>query len=321
MIVALIRPRNVRRMQKQTTLKEVTSCVGIGLHSGRRVELTLKPAPADHGIVFRRVDLPAIAAGPDRDIPATVEHLSHINHATCLARDNVRIETVEHLLAAFRSLGVDNVIVELDGAEVPIMDGSAAAFIYLIHEAGIRKLTTARSVIKLTSPISVTDGGRSVTAYPSDRLKLSYTINFAHPLLRHQEYSTEIDETSFVEEIAPARTFGFLKDVELMRQSGLALGGSLDNAVVLGETGVLNNPLRFPDEFVRHKVLDLLGDLVLLGKPLHAHVVAMRAGHELHTRLVQAILGTPDNWELVTEPTPTPIATKVAQPLLARTSR
>ena len=312
-----MRPQNVRRMQKQTTLKEITSCVGIGLHSGRRVELTLKPAPADSGIVFRRLDLLI----PDRDIPATVEHLSHINHATCLARDGVRIETVEHLLGAFRALGIDNVIVELDGAEVPIMDGSAAAFIYLIHEAGIRKLTTPRSVIKLRSPISVTDGGRSVAAYPSDRLKLSYTINFAHPLLRHQEYSTEIDETTFVEEIAPARTFGFLKDVELMRQRGLALGGSLDNAVVLGETGVLNNPLRFPDEFVRHKVLDLLGDLVLLGKPLQAHVVAMRAGHELHTRLVKAILETPDSWELVTEPTPTPVAPNVAQPLLARTSR
>ena len=249
-------------MQKQTTLKEVTSCVGIGLHSGRRVELTLKPAPADSGIVFRRLDVPDRPDRDDRDIPATVEHLSHINHATCLARDNVRIETVEHLLAAFCALGVDNVIVELDGAEVPIMDGSAAPFIYLIHEAGIRKLTTPRSIIKLTSPISVTDGARSVAAYPSDGLKLSYTINFAHPLLRHQEYSTEIDETSFVEEIAPARTFGFLKDVELMRQSGLALGGSLDNAVVLGETGVLNNPLRYPDEFVRHKVLDLLGDHV-----------------------------------------------------------
>ena len=315
-------------MQKQTTLKEITSCVGIGLHSGRRVELTLTPAPADSGIVFRRLDVPDMPDMPDvmdvmdvMDIPATVEHLSHINHATCLARGNVRIETVEHLLAAFCALGVDNVIVELDGAEVPIMDGSAAPFIYLIHEAGIRKLTTPRSVIKLRSPISVTDGARSVAAYPSDGLKLSYTINFAHPLLRHQEYSTEIDETSFVEEIAPARTFGFLKDVELMRQSGLALGGSLDNAVVLGETGVLNNPLRYPDEFVRHKVLDLLGDLVLLGKPLQAHVVAMRAGHELHTRLVKAILDTPDNWELVTEPAKPPIAPEVAQPLLARTSR
>lgn len=285
-------------MQKQSTLKEVTTCVGIGLHSGRKVTLTLKPAPADSGIVFVRLDQNGMR------IPATAQYLSHINHATCLARDGVRIETVEHLLAAFNALGVDNVLVELDGPEVPIMDGSAAPFIYLIHEAGIKRLTTIRSTLKLTSPVSVTDGARSVAAYPCDTLRLSYTINFDHPLLRHQEYSAEIDESSFVDEIAPARTFGFLKDVELMRQSGLALGGSLDNAVVLGETGVLNNPLRFPDEFVRHKLLDLLGDLVLLGNPLKAHVVATRAGHELHTKLVESILDTPDSWEFVAEPAP-----------------
>jgi UDP-3-O-[3-hydroxymyristoyl] N-acetylglucosamine deacetylase len=283
-------------MQKQSTLREVTSCVGIGLHSGRKVTLTLKPAPADSGIVFVRLDQNGLR------IPATARYLSHINHATCLARDGVRIETVEHLLAAFHALGVDNVVVELDGPEVPIMDGSAAPFIYLIHEAGIRKLTSPRSVLKVTSPVSVGDGARSVTAYPCDSLRLSYTINFDHPLLRHQEYSAEIDETSFVDEIAPARTFGFLKDVEMMRQSGLALGGSLDNAVVLGETGVLNNPLRFPDEFVRHKLLDLLGDLVLLGSPIKAHIVATRAGHELHTKLVETILASPENWEFVTEP-------------------
>jgi UDP-3-O-[3-hydroxymyristoyl] N-acetylglucosamine deacetylase len=244
----------------------------------------LKPAGADRGIVFRRVDAGGI------EIPATAEFLSHINHATSLAKDGVRIETIEHLLAALHALGVDNVVVELDGPEVPIMDGSAAPFIYLIHEAGIRALSAPRTYLELSKPVSVGDDGRFVAAYPCDRLRLSYTINFDHPLLKHQEYSVEMDETSFEEDIAPARTFGFLKDVELMRQSGLALGGSLDNAVVLGETGVLNNPLRFPDEFVRHKVLDLLGDLVLLGRPLRAHVVALRAGHALHTRLVQAIL-------------------------------
>lgn len=286
-------------MRKQSTLKEATTCVGIGLHSGRNVTLSLKPAPADTGIVFVRLDQNSAR------IPATAQNLSHINHATCLARDGVRIETVEHLLAAFHALGVDNVMVELDGPEIPIMDGSAAPFIYLIHEAGIKKLAATRSALKLTSPISVSDGARSVAAYPCDTLRLSYTINFDHPLLRHQEFSAEIDETSFIDEIAPARTFGFLKDVELMRQSGLALGGSLDNAVVLGETGVLNNPLRFPDEFVRHKLLDLLGDLVLLGNPLKAHVVATRAGHELHTKLVESILETPESWEFVSEPTPT----------------
>ena len=300
-------------MQKQSTLKDVTSCVGIGLHSGRKVTLTLRPAPADAGIVFCRLDQGNLR------IPATAQYLSHINHATCLARDGVRIETVEHLLAALSALGIDNAVVELDGPEVPIMDGSSAPFIYLIHEAGIRKLATPRSVIKLTSPFSVSDGARSISAYPCDVLRLSYTINFNHPLLRHQEYSAEIDETSFIDEIAPARTFGFLKDVELMRQRGLALGGSLDNAVVLGETGVLNNPLRFPDEFVRHKVLDLLGDLVLLGNRLQAHVVATRAGHELHTQLVQSVLDSPEKWELSTAPSAPPVPAEVGQPVLART--
>jgi UDP-3-O-[3-hydroxymyristoyl] N-acetylglucosamine deacetylase len=302
-------------MQKQRTLKEEASCVGIGLHSGRRVNLALKPAGADTGILFRRVDL------DDVEIPAKAEYLSHINHATCLARDGVRIETIEHLLASIQALGIDNVVVELDGPEVPIMDGSAAPFIYLIHEAGIKTLAASRSYIRLSRPVSVADGGRFVTAYPCDQLRLSYTINFDHPLLKHQEHSIEIDESSFVEEIAPARTFGFLRDVELMRQAGLALGGSLDNAIVLGETGVLNNPLRFPDEFVRHKILDLLGDLVLLGRPLLAHVVAVRAGHALHTELVKAVLSSSDVWETVPDTAGATAASEVGAPVLARSSR
>jgi UDP-3-O-[3-hydroxymyristoyl] N-acetylglucosamine deacetylase len=299
-------------MQKQRTLKAEANCAGIGLHSGRKVQLSLKPAPVDRGIVFRRLD-----AG-NLEIPATADHLSHINHATCLARNGVRIETIEHLLAALRALGVDNAVVELDGPEVPIMDGSAAPFIYLIHEAGIRTQGAPRSFLRLHRPVSVDEDGRFVAAYPCDHLRLSYTINFDHPLLKHQEYSTEIDETSFVDEIAPARTFGFMKEVELMRQSGLALGGSLDNAIVVGETGVLNNPLRFPDEFVRHKVLDLLGDLVLLGKPILAHVVALRAGHALHTRLVKAILSSADTFESAVE---TAVAAAVAEPAFAPSSR
>jgi UDP-3-O-[3-hydroxymyristoyl] N-acetylglucosamine deacetylase len=300
-------------MQKQNTLKEQADCVGVGLHSGRKVRLSLKPAPAHHGIVFRRTD----AGGTE--IPARADYLSHINHATCLSRDGVRIETIEHLLAALHALGVDNVVVELDGPEVPIMDGSASPFIYLIHEAGIRSQSAPKTYFGLRRPISVAEGGRFVAAYPSDHLRLSYTINFDHPLLKHQEYSLEMDESSFVEEIAPARTFGFLKDVELMRQAGLALGGSLDNAVVLGETGVLNNPLRFPDEFVRHKILDLLGDLVLLGRPLQAHVVGLRAGHALHTRLVKEILGSPELCEVTAAPAS--VAAEVHEPALAPSSR
>jgi UDP-3-O-[3-hydroxymyristoyl] N-acetylglucosamine deacetylase len=271
-------------MDKQSTLKHETSCVGVGLHSGRMAMLSLKPAPAGTGIVFRRMDRGGA------EIPAKARFLSHINHATSLACDGVRVETVEHLLAALSALAIDNAILELDGPEVPILDGSAAPFIYLIREAGIRRLRRPRSFLELKRPVSVSDGDRSIAAYPCDRLRLSYTIRFDHPLLRHQEYSLALDEDSFVDEIAPARTFGFLKDVELMRQCGLARGGSLDNAVVLGETDVLNNPLRFPDEFVRHKILDLLGDLVLLGRSLRAHVVATRAGHSLHASLVKAIL-------------------------------
>jgi UDP-3-O-[3-hydroxymyristoyl] N-acetylglucosamine deacetylase len=294
-------------MHKQTTLKEEARCVGIGLHSGRKVQLSLKPAPANRGIVFRRIDAGGL------EIPATAEFLSHINHATCLARNGVRIETIEHLLAALRALSVDNVIIEVDGPEIPIMDGSSAPFIYLIHEAGIRTVAAFRSYLRLSRPVSVDDGARFAAAYPCDRLKLSYTINFDHPLLKHQECSVEIDETSFSEEIAPARTFGFLKEVEVMRQAGLALGGSLDNAVVLGETGVLNNPLRFTDEFVRHKILDLLGDLVLLGKPLLAHVVAVRGGHALHTRLVKAILESSEAFESVVELEPAATAVVPAE--------
>ena len=290
-----MQPEN-RHPRRQQTLKRPTSCVGIGLHSGRKVKLTLKPAPAGCGILFKRVDLGGVA------IAATASHLTHINHATCLANGSARIETVEHLLAALYALSVDNVIVEIDAPEVPIMDGSAAPFVYLIHEAGIREIGKPCSFVRLKRPVSISTDGRHVSAYPANSLRLSYSIDFEHPLLRHQEFTMEVNETSFIEEIAPARTFGFLKDVELMRQNGLALGGSLDNAIVLGETGVLNNPLRYPDEFVRHKLLDLLGDLVLLGSPLLAHVVAVRAGHQLHTKLVQTLLTSPECLEYVEEP-------------------
>ena len=293
-------------MHLQKTLKRESGCVGLGLHSGRKVKLTLRPAPADTGIVFKRLDRGHC------EIPATSEHIARLNHATCLCKDGLRIETVEHLLAALAALGVDNAIIELDAPEVPIMDGSAAPFIYLIHEAGIRSLARQRSYMKLTRPVAVESDGRQVAAYPSDSLRVSYTISFDHPLLRHQQRSFEIEEASFIEEIAPARTFGFLKDVEQMRQAGLALGGSLDNAVVLSEAGVLNNRLRFSDEFVRHKILDILGDLSLLGRPLLAHIVAVRAGHNLHSQLVRQILASPECWEQVSYPeTPEPVAATV----------
>src|SRR5215475_2356692 len=245
-------------MEAQRTLRRSVSCVGIGLHSGCKVTLSLKPAPTDHGIRFRRTDL------NDFELPATVRHLAEFQLATGLARDQVSVETVEHLLAALVSMGVDNVVVELNSPEVPIMDGSAAPFIYLIQEAGVKRQPMGRKYLKIVRPIALSRGDKRIAIYPSDHFKVTYSVSYDHPLLRHQSRTLRVTEESFVEEIAPARTFTFLKDVEMLRQNGLALGGSLENAVVLGETGVLNNALRFEDEFVRHKILDAVGDLALV---------------------------------------------------------
>src|SRR5881398_1942665 len=280
-------------MDEQRTIRRQISCVGIGLHSGNKVNLTLKPAPVDFGVRFRRTDL------GDHDVPATVHHLAGIQLATGLARDEVSVETVEHLLAALVSTNIDNVIIELNSPEVPIMDGSAAPFIYLIHEAGVKKLQARRKYLKIVRPIAISRGDKRIALYPSDHFKVTYSISYDHPLLRHQSRTLRITEDSFVEELAPARTFTFLKDVEMLRQNGLALGGSLDNAIVLGETGVLNNALRFEDEFVRHKILDVIGDLSLVGYPVVGHLVAHRGGHALHTAFAARILEDVDAWKLV----------------------
>ena len=293
-------------MDAQRTVRRHISCVGIGLHSGNKVNLTLKPAPADFGIRFRRTDL------GDHEVPATVHNLAGIQLATGLSRNEVSVETVEHLLAALVSMGVDNVIVELNSPEVPIMDGSAAPFIYLIHEAGIKRLSTPRKYLKIARPISISRGDKRIALYPSDHFKVTYSISYDHPLLRHQSRTLRITEESFVEEVAPARTFTFLKDVEMLRQNGLALGGSLDNAIVLGETGVLNNALRFEDEFVRHKILDAIGDLALVGYPVIGHLVAHRAGHALHTALVSQLLEERDAWVFVDSPATAALAPAAA---------
>ena len=283
-------------MHSQRTLRRQTSCAGIGLHSGKKVTLSLKPALADAGITFRRSDLGG------QEVPATVSHVGGINHATGLSRDTVRVETVEHLLAAFMSLGVDNAVVELNSSEVPIMDGSAAPFIYLIQEAGIKSLQAPRQYLKVLRPISVSRGNKRIALYPSDHFKVTYSIAFDHPVLRHQARTIRLTEETFVEEIAPARTFGFLEEVEMMRQQGLALGGSLENAIVIGDTGVLNNALRFDDEFVRHKILDVIGDMALLGHPLIGHLVAHRGGHALHAEFAARVLEERDYWTLVEAP-------------------
>jgi UDP-3-O-[3-hydroxymyristoyl] N-acetylglucosamine deacetylase len=279
-------------METQRTLRRPVSCTGIGLHSGNKVSLSLKPAPADFGIRFRRSDLGGL------EIPATVDNLASIEYATGLACGEGSVETVEHLLAALVSLGVDNVVVELNHPEVPIMDGSASPFVYLIHEAGIKTLAAPRRFLKVVRPIALSSGDKRIALYPSDHFKVTYSISFDHPLLRHQSRTLAITEDSFVEEIASARTFGFLKEVEMLRRHGLALGGSLDNAIVLGETSVLN-ALRFDDEFVRHKILDVLGDLALVGYPIIGHLVAHRGGHALHTSFATRILEEADAWRLV----------------------
>ena len=270
---------------QQRTLRSAIGCQGVGLHCGQKVVMTMRPAAPDTGIVFRRLDAGA-------DIRARWQNTIESSLSTVLSNvEGIRISTIEHLMAALAGSGVDNAVVEIDGPEVPIMDGSAAPFVYLIlNEAGVRKLTAPKKFLKVLRPISLSHGDKRIALYPSDHFKVTYSISFDHPLIRHQSRTMKITDETFVDEIAPARTFGFLKEVEMLRQKGLALGGSLDNAIVLGDTGVLNNALRFEDEFVRHKILDAIGDLSLVGYPVIGHLVAHRAGHALHTAFAARIL-------------------------------
>jgi UDP-3-O-[3-hydroxymyristoyl] N-acetylglucosamine deacetylase len=289
-------------MASQRTVRRTVTCAGIGLHSGHKVTLTLKPAPVDTGIRFQRSDLNGL------EIPAHVSHLSGRQQLqTGLVARDASVDTVEHLLAALRALGVDNAYIELNHPEVPIMDGSAAPWVYLIQDAGIRDQGVPRRTIQVRRAIQVQQGDKRIALYPSDRFKITYTISFDHPLLRHQQKTLELDEQVFINEIAPARTFGFLKEVEMLRQRGMALGGSLENAIVLGETGVLN-PLRFEDEFVRHKMLDVIGDLALVGHELRGHLVVHRGGHALHTALAVELLRQRDAWQFAETPATSTVA-------------
>ena len=291
-------------MDLQRTLKRSLSCAGIGLHSGKKVNLSLKPAPAGTGIRFRRTDLGGV------EIPARVSHVGAVAYATQLKLGEARVETVEHLLAALASTRIDNAFIELNTPEVPIMDGSSAPFIYLVQEAGVRTLAEPRKYLKVTRPVTLTRGDKQIALFPSDHFKVSYTIGFDHPLLRHQTRTIVVTEDSFIEDIAPARTFTFLKEVEMLRQNGLALGGSLDNAIVISDTGVLNSSLRFEDEFVRHKILHLIGDFALLGHQVIAHAVVHRGGHALHTAMAAQLLQESDAWQLVEEPSAVPVAAR-----------
>jgi len=280
-------------MHNRQTLASDVSIEGIGLHSGDSIRMRLIPAAAESGISFVRTD-----QGGAR-ISATLDHAGPSFYATVIGRDGVTVSTIEHLMAALYALQVDDLGIELDGAEVPILDGSSRPFVDMILEAGRVELPVPRQYMTLVRPIVVTHDDKRIAAYPAREYRVTYAIEFDHPLLGYQELSASLwGDSAFAEKLAPARTFTFEKEVEALRRSGLAQGGSLDNAVVLGESGVLNSELRFPDEFVRHKMLDLTGDLSLLGRPLRAHVVAFRAGHDLHGKLARKIWHARDAWYL-----------------------
>jgi UDP-3-O-[3-hydroxymyristoyl] N-acetylglucosamine deacetylase len=285
-------------MIKQRTLKNVIRATGVGLHTGRKVFLTLRPAPADTGIVFRRDDLK-----PPVEIVARAENVGDTSLSTSLVKDNVRISTVEHLLSAFAGLGIDNAYVDLSAPEVPIMDGSAGPFVFLIQSAGSEEQNQPKKYMRIKRQISVRDGDKWARFEPFDGFKVSFAIEFDHPFFHQRSKHAEIDfsTTSFVKEVARARTFGFMKDVEILREQNLALGGSLDNAVVVDDYRVLNEDgLRYEDEFVKHKILDAIGDLYLLGHSLIGAFHGYKSGHELNNRLLRKILATKDAFELVT---------------------
>lgn len=279
----------------QRTLRRPVSCEGVGLHSGAKVTLQMLPAPADHGIVFVRTDLPGKPT-----ISATADNVVDTALATTLGANGIRVGTVEHLLAALAGLGIDNVRIEVSGPEVPIMDGSAAPFAALIAQSGFRDLSAAKSFVVIRKTVTVREGDKFATLAPSNRLKVDCTIDFRHPLISDQSYSIEFSDRTFSKEVARARTFGFLRDVEQLQKMGLAKGGSLDNAIVVDDFSILNpEGLRFPDEFVRHKLLDAMGDISLLGKPVLGHLIVFKSGHALNHKLVKQVLSDASNYEVV----------------------
>jgi UDP-3-O-[3-hydroxymyristoyl] N-acetylglucosamine deacetylase len=284
-------------MLRQRTLKSLISASGVGLHTGKKVRITLRPAPADTGIVFRRVDLAAPV-----DVPARAELVGESRLASTLIKDDVKVHTVEHLMSALGGLGVDNAYVDLDAPELPIMDGSASPFVLLIQQAGIEVQAAAKKFLRVTRRVEVKDGDKWARLEPYEGYRLSFSIDFRHPVIERSTQAVTVDfaETSYLKEIARARTFGFMHEVEDLRDNGLALGGGLDNAVVLDEYRVLNaEGLRFADEFIRHKLLDAIGDLYLLGKPLLGAFTAHKSGHALNNRLLRAALADEGALELV----------------------
>jgi UDP-3-O-acyl N-acetylglucosamine deacetylase len=268
-------------MNNQRTIRRPVSTEGVGLHSGELVKLRLSPAAADTGILFR---------APDGTlIPATIDHVVDSHFATTVGAFGVKVRTIEHLMAAASGLGIDNLLVDVSGGELPAMDGSSKPFVELLASAGRLTLPAARNSLVIDRTIRVEDGTRWIQVVPAESLRISYTLDHDHPAIGLQATSFDLSEEIFADEVAPARTYGFLRDVGAMRKNGLGLGGSLENAVVVGKRTVLNDALRFADEFVRHKILDLIGDLLLLGRPLVGHVIARNGGHALNHKLLVAI--------------------------------
>ena len=285
-------------MIKQRTLKNVIRATGVGLHTGEKIYLTLRPAAPDAGIVFRRVDLDTPV-----DIPARPEFVGDTQLCTTVCKDGIRVSTVEHLLSAMAGLGIDNAYIDLSAAEVPIMDGSAGPFVFLIQSAGIEEQNAPKRFVRIKRPVVVEDGDKWVRFDPFEGFKVSFSIEFDHPVFETHTRTAELDfsTTSFVKEVSRARTFGLLKDVERLRDNNLALGGSLDNAIVVDDYRILNEDgLRYEDEFVKHKILDAVGDLYLLGHSLIGAFSGYKSGHALNNRLLRALLADADAWEVVT---------------------
>jgi UDP-3-O-[3-hydroxymyristoyl] N-acetylglucosamine deacetylase len=284
-------------MLKQRTLKNAIRATGVGLHTGRKVFMTLRPAADNTGIVFRRVDL-----DPPVDVPADATIVGETMLGTTLIKGDVKVATVEHLMSALAGLGIDNVYVDLSAPEVPIMDGSAAPFVFLLQSAGITEQTSAKKFIRIRQTVRVEEDGKWAEFKPHDGFKVNFNIDFEHPVFKTHLQSSSIDfsTTSFLREVSRARTFGFLKDIEALRANKLALGGNIDNAIVLDDFRVLNEDgLRYEDEFVRHKILDAIGDLYLIGYGLLGEFTGYKSGHDLNNKLVRELLLQPDSWEEV----------------------
>jgi len=285
-------------MIKQRTLKNVIRATGVGLHSGDKVYLTLHPAEPDTGIVFRRTDLDPVV-----EIPAKAENVGDTKLSTTLMNGDVRVSTVEHLMSAFAGLGIDNLIVDVSGPEVPIMDGSASPFVFLLQSAGIREQDAAKKFIRVTRDVTIQQDDKAVTFKPFDGFKVNFEIDFDHPVFKTQVLTASVDfsSTSFVKEVSRARTFGFMHEFEYLRSVGLARGGSFENAIVVDDLKILNEDgLRYEDEFVKHKILDAIGDLYLLGNSLIGEFSAHKSGHALNNTALRALIADTDAWEVVT---------------------